>query len=70
MSPPPTAAPPPGVHGETAAPRARTPVAGYCDAIWSTSAAKHQTLTPQALDRSPHSKDPAIKINIVPRKGQ
>jgi hypothetical protein len=57
---------PPG----TAAPRAMSQVAECSDAIWSTSAAQHQTLTPQALDRSAHPKDPAIKINVVPRKGQ
>jgi hypothetical protein len=36
------------------------------DAIWSTSAAQ----TPDLDPRSPHLEDSAIKINIVPRKGQ
>ena len=43
---------------------------GCSDAILSTSAAQTPDLDPQALDRSPHPKDPAIKINIVPGKGQ
>jgi hypothetical protein len=36
------------------------------DAIWSTSAAQ----TPDLDPRSPHLEDSAIKINIIPRKGQ
>jgi hypothetical protein len=54
----------------TAAPRARSQVAECSDAIWSTSAAQTSDLDPQALDRSAHPKDPATKINVVPRKGQ
>jgi hypothetical protein len=49
MSPPPPAAPSPGAHGETAAPRARTPVAGYSDAISSTSAAQTPDLEPASV---------------------
>jgi hypothetical protein len=70
MSPPPSVAPRPAADGETTAPGTRSPIAGCSDAIGRLRRPEHQTLTSQALDGSPHPKDPAIKINIVPGKGQ
>jgi hypothetical protein len=75
MSFPPSAAPRPGAHDETAAPRVRTPAAGCSDAIWSTSAAQTPDLDPAGVgpfaapegSRHQDQRRPQARANSSPR---
>src|SRR5215207_10404760 len=49
MTHPPSAAPPLGIHGETAAPPAMTPVAGCSYATWTTSVARTPDVAPASV---------------------